>query len=858
MGPVAREGQKTGRQEHSTFVARLASNGAHTFLMRPLFRFVVLALAVLLAGPGRSHALAQATSGSTEPVVPEKAGKDLHAFRIAGEAPRIDGRLDDEVWLRAESRGDFVQNEPDNMAAPRERTTMQIAYDDRALYVAVRCQVLDPAGITTGLGRRDNLPPGDLLRLSFDPRHDHQNAYVFETNPSGMQSDYLFYDDTRQSPDYDAVWDVRVSIGPDSWTAEYSIPFSQMRFTVPAGERVVWGLNLRRDTYKTGEYDRWIPTPRGAAGFVSRFGHLIFDDRLAPPRRVELLPVLLAREERTAAAASEGSAAAGLDMRVGLGTSATLSATINPDFAQVEQDPSVLNLTVFETFYPEKRPFFLEDSRTFVPNFPQMLLFHSRRIGRSPSRIALRSGDTAIERPDTTTILGAAKVTGKASGWTYGGLAALTSAEYATVNAAGTDTNGLTSVARVERLVEPRTIYSVGRLQRDFRRGSSNLGGIATAVVRDGDRNAFTGGFDHTLRWDSNRGSWTGIWALSHAPFSDGMREGFAGLSNFNYARKHFGVNGHFDRISPNFRNSDAGFLGSRVNKTNVNYGLNLMQPDPRGIFRSVSSWLYGSQSWNDDRLVFDNRIGNGVDATFRNFSGGYIEWARDFERLDDLDTRGGPPIVKPATWSVYSGLRSDSRKTWQVSGNASAQSDSEGGSSYSIGPSLRLHPFPRLQAQISSNYQWGDDVAQWIKNEDADGDGATDRVYGRLRRNVVSITGRTTYAFSRDMTLEAYLQPFVAVGDYTDIRRLARPSSFEFAPATLASDPDFNSKSLRGNLVFRWEYVKGSALFVVWNRSTSDAARPGVFSPLRDLGDAFGASGTNVVMVKLNYWLGL
>ena len=223
------------------------------------------------------------------------------------------------------------------MEPPRDRTTVQIAYDDRALYVAVRCYAKNSSQITAGLGRRDNPPPSDLIRMSFDPRHDHQNAYVFEVNPSGVQNDYIFYDDTRQSPHYDAVWEVGTSITSEAWFAEYRIPFSQMRFTVRPGERSVWGFNLRRDIYKTGEYYRWVATPRGAAGFVSRFGHLIFDDDLAPPRRVEVLPVSLARLEHATSSSTEASGAAGVDLRVGLGTAATLSATINPDFAQVEQ-----------------------------------------------------------------------------------------------------------------------------------------------------------------------------------------------------------------------------------------------------------------------------------------------------------------------------------------------------------------------------------------------------------------------------------------------------------------------------------------------------------------------------------------
>ncbi len=823
-------------------------------LRPPFLRALVAALTFLLA-----PAAAFPQSGG-EPDVPEKAGKEFHAYRIVGEPPAIDGRLNDEAWAHAQLIDDFVQNEPDNMAPPRDRTAVRIAYDDRTLYVAVECFTKDPSDITTGLGRRDNLPPSDLIRMSFDPRHDHQNAYVFETNPSGMQSDYLFYDDTRQSPDYDAVWDVKTTITSDGWTAEYSIPFSQMRFTAPPDGATVWGFNLRRDIYKTGGYDRWVVTPRGAIGFVSRFGHLIFDDALAPPRRIELLPVTLLREEDSPTSPSSLAASGGLDLRVGLGTATALSATINPDFGQVEQDPAVLNLSVFETFYPEKRPFFLEDSRLFVPSFPQMLLFHSRRIGRRPARITLLTDDTEIERPDATTILGAAKITGKSSGWTYGGIVALTAPEYATVDeqVAIPDSNGPLALHRTERLVEPQTTYGVMRIQRDFRAGTSNIGGLLTSVLRDGDTNAFTGGIDHIFRWDQNRGSLAGIWAGSHAVVNGAYQDGFAGLTNFNYNRKYYSVNAHFDRISPNFRNSDIGFLASRVNKTNVNYGVNLNRPDPGRVFKDWSLYAFGSESWSDEGVHFENRANTGVDFTFMNYWSGYVEFGRDLRRADDLDSRGGPVIVKPGAWNFYASLRSDSRRTWQATFTYSSSHDEEGGTSFNLSPTIRLRPSARLQAQFNTNFQLGDDVAQWISNTDVIGDSATESIYGRLHRNVVSITGRGTYAFTRDMTLEVYLQPFVAVGDYSDIRRLAVPNSFDFASTTLSTDPDFNNKSLRANIVFRWEYQKGSSLFVVWNRSTADATRPGVYDPVRDLGSAFGGAGTNVVMVKLNYWLGL
>ena len=263
-------------------------------------------------------------------------------------------------------------------------------------------------------------------------------------------------------------------------------------------------------------------------------------------------------------------------------------------------------------------------------------------------------------------------------------------------------------------------------------------------------------------------------------------------------------------------------------------------------------------RTWNTDGLVLDRFVNVGTFLQFRNFWTVNAFGGHNFRALDDLDTRGGPPIVTPAKTFLNASVRSDSRKTWRVFVGLDGGRDEEGGWSTRIGPGLELQPSARLQTSLSANYSVGQDVAQWITNRDVTGDGETDHVYGRLRRDVMDVTARATYAFHRDMTVEVFLQPFVAVGDYTDIRRLARPSSFEFEPATIPFDPDFNRKSLRGNVVLRWEYLRGSTLFVVWNMSTFDAARPGVFSPLQDLGSAFGADGTHVFMVKMNYWLGL
>jgi hypothetical protein len=820
--------------------------------------FALLALAQFLS-PGLAYAQAAVTGpqNAAEPTAEQKVGKVLRAMRLTGDAPQIDGRLNDEVWRLADPIEDFVQWEPDNSAALSERTVVQVAYDDRHLYVAVHCYDRNPSGITAGLGRRDTHPSTDWIEVGFDPQHDHLTAYVYEANPSGVQGDYEFFDDVRTSRDYDAVWDVETQVTSEGWDAELRIPFSQLRFTTPPDGEAVWGFSVRRTIYRKGEFGEWTGRPRGQQGNVSRWGHLVFADRLVPPRRVELLPFALARREDLTTAGAEHTASGGLDLRVGLGTSATLSATMNPDFAQVEQDPAVLNLTVFETFFPEKRPFFLEDSQIFIPPRRQFRLFHSRRIGQRPGRFALQPGDRLVERPDQTTILGAVKVTGKASSWTYGALTALTAHEYATVDTVTTDGAGAQTVRRTSRLIEPLTSYNVARVQRDVLGGSSNVGGMATATMRERDADAVSGGVDYNIRWARNLFVWNGLWMATRAPFADGLRTGFGGATNFDYVGKHLEFGNNFGHISPNFRNTDLGFLTTRVDKSDYDGTLILRQPDPFGIFRSLQFTINPGTGWSRS-VTYERFVLTSVNAQFRNFWRVNLSSRRSFRAFDDLDTRGGPPIVTPAATSLNLSVSSDSRKKWQVTFGTNGVRDEEGGWDASFNPELRLQASARLQMSLGTSYRAAQNVAQWITNRDVNGDGRTDHVYGTLRRNVLDVTGRATYGFSRDTTLELFLQPFVASGDYTDIRRLARPSSFEFEPATLPFNPDFNRKSLRGNIVMRWEYVRGSTLFFVWNISTLDLARPGTFTPLRDLGAGFGADGTHVFMVKMTYWLGL
>jgi hypothetical protein len=815
---------------------------------------VTLAWTLLVGGA----CLAAAQISSDEPAAQDKAGKELHALRVTNGATaiRLDGRIDDEAWRRAQVLTDFQQEEPDNMMPPTEATTVRVAYDDRYIYVAVEMAMRDPSEVRDGLARRGSAPPSDKIFLAFDTAHDHQNAYVFEVNASGVQNDYLQVADTQTNNDYEAVWEVTTLRTAGGWNAEFRIPFSQMRFPAQPGDRSVWGFQVRRDVFARGEQDWWIAKPRGAQGVVSRFGHLIFDDRLSPPRRLEFTPYTLGQVQTKTAGAASGTGNAGFDLRVGLGSSANLSATVNPDFGQVEADPSVLNLSVFETFFPEKRPFFLEDSQTFVLQFGQFPDFYSRRIGQQPNHFALADDETLVHKPDTTTIFGAVKLTGKTSHWTYGALTAVTSREYGTVDAASNAADGTILIRRTRKLIEPRSVYSVARVSRNVLSDTSNIGLIATNVSRELDANASLVGADATLRRDRNRFNLSGHAVATRAPIDSVVRNGMGAVVQAEYTTKYYNVNGHYDHFSPSFRNTDMGFFFNRPNKTETSGGVWLYQPNPKGLIRNSSINLYGGRMWNDDHLLIGGWTGLNGNVNFVNFWHVFVGLTHRPGHYDDVDTRGGPPILFPTAGFVNVFVDSDSRKQWGGGLHVFAFHDAVGGYAFQLGPNIRVKPSQRLLGSVGVELTSALDSAQWIKNIDADGDGIDDNVYGTLRRHEINITTRATYSFTRDMTLEAYLQPFVAVGNYVDVRKLARPKSFDFRPVTLDDDPDFNKKSVRGTIVLRWEYMRGSTLFAVWNLATSDeGARKGIFSPWSDLGGAFGAPGTNTFAIKLSYW---
>ncbi|MBI4553535.1 MAG: carbohydrate binding family 9 domain-containing protein [Candidatus Latescibacteria bacterium] len=785
--------------------------------------------------------LAQAT-GTARPH-PERT---ITAARVNPGSPKIDGVLDDEVWQHAPVSGGFTQVEPIEGAAPTESTTVQVVYDDEAIYVGITLYDHEPDKITARLARRDQWAEADLVNVYFDPYLDHQTGYLFAINAAGSLQDSYLYNDTWRDGTWDGVWEARATIHERGWSAEYKIPYHILRFSPK--DDYVWGFQVTRYMSRKQEWTQWVLKRRSDNGWVSRFGHLEGIRGIKPPTSLEVLPYTVARSTFRPAPKSvtdpkgrEFFSNLGGDLRYGITSNVSLNATFNPDFGQVDADPAVLNLSVFETFFEERRPFFVEGGQTFRTPFQ---LFYSRRIGRRPGYLSTPSGSSTIERPDNTTILSAAKITGKtAHKTTFGMLDAITSSEDATILQ-----NGVRQTARIE----PLTNYWVGRVQQDILSGNSTVGLLMTAVNRKDAASAYTGGVDWNLKWHNNTYAASGQIAGSQVGHLTYQR-GYASQARFSKQGGWLLGEVYFDALSPGFNANDLGFI-RRVNRMNTSAWLGMQKTRPWGPFLrnqfNVNKW----DSWNYARVHLQDELNFNTWHQLKSFwwMGGGL--TRRFESLDDLDTRGGPPIVNPAGVSFFAEIESNYSKP--ISGWIFTNLSSDaGGSRYrSIGPGLTIRPSARIELRIRPNYSWNFDNAQWVTNVQSGGQ--THYVYGELNSKVLDFTTRADVLFTRDISLQLYLQPFVAVGDYKNFKELARPSSYEFTPYSgLDFNPDFNSRSLRSNLVFRWEYRPGSTLFLVWSQSRSAFSNDPTFR-FQNLGRSFKDDGPNVFMLKVNYFL--
>jgi len=744
----------------------------------------------------------------------------------------VDGKLDEPGWTTAPRQSGFVQRFPKDASKPSVETHFAIQYDDEAIFVGVWADDPQPELIRALLTRRDVDAPADAVTVAFDSYHDRRTAYAFQLNAAGVQRDMLLFDDTNQDDTWDAVWTGSVAVTPKGWTAEYRIPLSQLRFA--STENQEWGFQIVRLVGRTGEQDSWSPWPRSAPQVVSKFGVVDGIDNLRAGRRLELLPYVTTGVDRMPV--DEGDPLndrygwrrnIGLDLKYGLGSAFTLSATINPDFGQVEADPSKVNLSANELFFAEKRPFFLEGVDLFklpIGNSDNSVegAFYSRRIGAAPPE-----PDTDfdfIKSPQSTTIYGAAKLTGKTrTGWSVGVLDAITGQEKAeTFKASLADTpegEGAPEV-RANPVVAPLTNYAIARVKRDFGEGKTSIGMSATAVNRklDDDRleklihdQAYTGGLQLQHRWADN--AWTANVSLLGSRVH-GSREAIAEtqLSSRHYFQRPDATDVEFD---PN-RTSLSGFgakwmvgrlgdakhwrfgaggdlrtAGLELNDAGFQFNSDKAVPFFWGQYRNdepskyVLNWQFNSDIFwvqtLEPRLTDIGLESNG-NIQFSNYWSMYSGWNIIKGRWNINALRGGPALRNDFGLFGYWGGQTDNRKpVWFSINTFGSHNLGSGQIDGGIDLGATIQARSNLDVFIGPSIYHRNDPLQYI-DEVADGSDQSHFVFGRIHETDLSMTLRVNWTFSPHLTLQAYAQPFIASGRYDEIKDVDNPSAARYS----------------------------------------------------------------------------
>ena len=763
--------------------------------------------------------------------------------------PIVDGRIDDYSWSQANVTDEFLQNEPDRFSPPTEYTCLKMLYDDEAIFIGVRCYDSHPEFIHAPIQRRDESPPADYVAVFFDSRNDNQTAFYFKVNAGGLMRDIYYYNDGNWSDDsWDAVWEAETTIDDSGWVAEMRIPYTSLRF--PPAKEQVWGMNVVRNIHHKNEEDRWVVHPREENGYVSKFGDLVGIRDIPQPFNLEVLPYINTKYENTDDKTGMTSGA-GANIKYSLSSSVILDAAFNPDFGQIEADPSVLNLGVFETYYPEKRPFFLEGATLFDTPYT---LFYSRRIGHQPCYYDLNDDEEMIEQPDNTTILSAFKITGKnADGISFGILEVVTDREYGSVE---NDTG-----EKYDRIIEPYSNFLVGRLKKDVLAGNSSIGIMTTALNRENGIGAYSGGFDWNLYFHGNDYTLSGQAVASDRGDPDEDREsGYAvNIDLEKMGGKHHGFEIDLEAKSPDFNISDMGYM-ERDDEIDYDAGYYYVTREPAGKFRQTWSGISTWQGYNYNGDYIENGFGPWFNFQWMNYWWTNFGCHYNFERFNDTDTRGGPVMRPPANYGYWFWGSTDQNKSFYLDTNfwgGESTSKSWWGGAYLQGT---FRPFSRLEASLLIQYERMFDENQWVDNIDDDAD-STHYVFGRLDNRTWKLTARLSYNFNRDMSLQFYAQPFITVGKYGEYIELAAPRTYTFKPYNYVDEngnpesADFNVKELNMNLVYRWEYAPGSAIFLVWNRGMYDDLNEGRYDMNNNIADLANAKGNDIFMLKINKW---
>lgn len=849
--------------------------------------------------------------------------KNVYQTNRCDDKPIIDGMLDDKCWKNANWQGKFIQHEPYEGREPSQKTEFALFYDDDYIYVGIKAYDANPDSITKRMTRRDEID-GDMVGIQFDSYYDKRTAFTFMVSAAGVKHDLIMSNDgDSEDETWDPIYWVKTSSDQKGWYAEYKIPLTQLRFSNEKEQ--TWGLQVAREIFRKNELSIWQHIPRDASGWVHNIGILKGIKDIKPKRQVDVIPYALggvknyqADPENPFKTGQDYLHNVGVDSKIGITNNLTLDLSINPDFGQIEADPSEVNLTAYESFFREKRPFFIEGRN--ITSFGVMFgdgdlaaqnMFYSRRIGRRPHYSP--DADYTNE-PEFTTILAAAKLTGKtANGWSIGimeSLAAEEKAEY------------LVDGETKKQVSEPLTNYIVGRVQKDINQGNTIIGGILTSTNRDIHnehlnylhKNAFTGGVDFTQYFKDK--SWyirtKGMFsyvegdsiALQETQSSsaryfqrpdadyltyDSSRTslpGYAGTIEFGKTGSgKFKFMNAIAFKSPGFEINDLGFMPS-VDEIFQVFWVGYRVYEPFSIFRNFNLnlnqwtvWDFGGNNQNyganiNGHTQFKNywNMSFGVNYNSRNISNGLL--------------RGGPSMITPGSSGLWFWIGSNNQKKLSIGANASIFGTGKDGyyKSRSYNFSLTYRPINTLRITLSPGFRTVKRELQYIDQFDYNEDKRY--IFASIDQNIINMSIRINFNITPDLSIQYWGQPFIAAGAYDKFKYITDPKADKYEDRfqeytnnqlTYNSDieeyevdedldgntdynvyyPDFNFKEFLSNLVIRWEYTPGSTLYLVWSQSRDHFIEDGRFSMHNDTRDLFYTVPQNVLMVKFTYRFG-
>lgn len=774
----------------------------------------------------------------------------LTAFKTT-EKIKIDGELSEKIWQRP-GFTDFKQREPDQGSPATEKSEVWIAYDDEALYIAGKLFDTRADSIVARLVRRDFVygDPSDGFLVYLDPFHDKMSGNLFYVSAAGTKADGLVENDGRFELSWDAVWEGVSKIHDDGYVVEMKIPFSQLRFKELDVQ--TWGINFERYIGRKNETAMVVYTPRNENGFVSRFPDLVGLQGIAPSSRVEILPYVTGKAEYighdTKDPFNPGEKylpGAGMDMKLGLGTSLTLDATINPDFGQVEVDPAVVNLSDVETSFQEKRPFFTEGVSIFrfgsggtnnnwTFNYSTPSLFYSRRIGRTPQRpqFSLPAYDYA-DIPHGARILGAGKISGRiGDDWKIGTVHAFTNREFADIDSAG-------KRSRVE--MEPQTYYGVFRAQRDFRQGRQGIGLLTTYTKRSFDdivlkdyinNDAFVGAVDGWTSFDDDKTyvltGWAAVSSVSgntnrmvalqrssghyfqrpdaaYVKVDSGATTmtGFAGRLMLNKERGRWTLNSAIGVTNPSFESNDLGFM-SYADIINSHIVTGYRWSDPTEYFRQAGADIATYMNFDFGGNKTAHGIWTGWFVNLLNYYGGNMNFSYNFASLNARRTRGGPLTANPVSRSGNLNLFSDGRKWWVVYVGSGFYDGASSNGSY-IYTELELKLTPTFTLSVAPEFSKDNNNAQYLTSVSDPTAAQTYQrryIFADVKQTTVSSTVRLNWILSPELSFQIYAQPFIASGVYSNYKMLLEPKSFHFRSFGYDGSTRTDIVSPEGNVV--------------------------------------------------------